>query len=380
MLLSRALQFPIRLPFIAVHQPIGEFYLVSIPYNELVGISYADVRRMERQRDVESFTGIQRPLKESRVQDLRKYVTAPDATFPTSIIIAVDEFCAKLDEDAKVLSIAPFAGDEEHAAIEADHIARVIDGQHRIAGLETYAGPVFDLNVAIFIGVDISDQASIFSTVNLEQTKVNKSLAYDLLELATSRSPEKTCHNTAVALDSESGSPFYHKIKRLGVATLGRSKERLAQATFVKGLLPLVSGDPIGDRISLKKGNNPAMASASQLKQMPFRNLFIERQDRKIAKCMWDFFSAVESRWKGSWNSDAPGVMIARTNGYFGFMRFLRYTLAKHDAETLPRSSFDEIFRDIDLDNEDFDTSTFVPGTGGESRLFRSLRAGKLSD
>jgi hypothetical protein len=67
----------------------------------------------------------------------------------------------------------------------------VIDGQHRIAGLEKFTGAHFEVMTAIFVGIDISDQAYIFATVNLEQTKVRKSLAFDLFELARTRSPYK---------------------------------------------------------------------------------------------------------------------------------------------------------------------------------------------
>ena len=84
----------------------------------------------------------------------------------------------------------------------------------------------FEVNVAIFIGVDIADQAAIFSTVNLAQTKVNRSLVYDLFEYSKTRSPEKTCHDVAVLLDRVPESPFFEKIKRLGVATEGRFGER----------------------------------------------------------------------------------------------------------------------------------------------------------
>jgi hypothetical protein len=50
------------------------------------------------------------------------------------------------------------------------HIARVIDGQHRIAGLMDYNSGDFDLPVTVFVGFDIAQQAQIFATVNLEQT------------------------------------------------------------------------------------------------------------------------------------------------------------------------------------------------------------------
>src|ERR1700730_4145288 len=94
---------------------------------------------------------------------------------------------------------------------------------------------------------------------NLEQTKVGKSLAIDLFELARTRSPIKTCHNIAIALDTTKGSPFHHRIKRLGVATLGRAEdsgpgERLTQATFVNALVRYISDDPKQDRDTLLRG------------------------------------------------------------------------------------------------------------------------------
>jgi DGQHR domain-containing protein len=133
-------------------------------------------------------------------------------------------------------------------------IARVIDGQHRIAGLFNFKGPSFQTSLTIFIGSDISDQAYVFATVNPEQTKVSKSLTYDLFALATTRSPQGTCHNIAVALDGDSKSAFYHRIKRLGVATPGRMGETITQATFVESLLPYLSKDAKSDRDKLLRG------------------------------------------------------------------------------------------------------------------------------
>ncbi len=108
-------------------------------------------------------------------------------------------------------------------------IAKVIDGQHRMEGLRAFVGEEFQVNVSIFIDADIADQAYIFSTVNLTQTKVNRSLAYDLFDLAKSKSPQKTCHNIAVALDENEKSPFYQRIKKTGVSTEGRFSETITQ-------------------------------------------------------------------------------------------------------------------------------------------------------
>jgi DGQHR domain-containing protein len=185
----------IEIDALKVTQPIGDLFVASIEHDVLCKISYFDVRRVLRdQRDVERYLGIQRPLNERRVIELEKYVNFLDATFPSSIILAIDDEYATYDERRRKLILRNNKEGDEKPTIAISEIARVLDGQHRIAGLESFRGPAFGLPVTIFIGSDIADQANIFSTVNLEQTKVSKSLVYDLFELAKSRSPQS--HST----------------------------------------------------------------------------------------------------------------------------------------------------------------------------------------
>ena len=360
-----------------VRQPIGEFYIASMASDVVGKISSSDVRRIV-DRDVERYLGIQRELNPKRVADLKKYVNVFDATFPTAIILAINELCAWLNEEEDEIHLFPFAGDEENAPIDSHSIARVIDGQHRIAGLDAFSGSTFNLNVALFIGADVADQAAIFSTVNLEQTKVRKSLAYDLLDVARTRSPEKTCHTAALALDNREGSPFYKKIKRLGIATEGRSKEKLTQASFVKGLLRLISDEPMIDRDRLLRREPLDPATGTANNRLPFRNLFIADNDVAIAQCVLDYFSAIRDRWPEAWNSDARNVVIARSSSYFAFMRFLRILLKGQVVETISRGYFRDCLEQIDLDDDDFLNTTFLPGAGGEGRLLRSLREKNL--
>jgi DGQHR domain-containing protein len=136
---------------------------------------------------LDSYLGIQRALSPKRVIEIAQYTQGADATFPTAVILAVPEQCVSLNpmqtgQDTLFKMTLRNIPDTENPdqPILYRQIARVIDGQHRIAGLENYTGPTFELNVSIFVGADISDQASIFSTVNLAQTKVNRSLVYDL--------------------------------------------------------------------------------------------------------------------------------------------------------------------------------------------------------
>ena len=223
----------ISIPVIKMAQPMGEFFIGSIGARDLVNISYADVRRIEgEQRDVEKYLGIQRPLDKDRVKKIKQYLRSPDASFPTGIVLAVDENCAEYDHDGKLI-LKSFASDFDGESIVIEKVAKVLDGQHRIGtflddkhqfdeSLSDIADS-FRFNIVIFVGIDIDEQANIFATVNLAQTKVNKSLVYDLEGLSKTRSPFKTCHQIAVALDSlDPVSPFYHRIKRLGVKTKDR--------------------------------------------------------------------------------------------------------------------------------------------------------------
>src|ERR1700691_4305834 len=81
-----------NVPALRIRQPIGEIYLAAIDHALLQKITFFDVRRILRDtRDVEAYLGIQRPLSEGRVADLEKYVNFVDATFPTAVILAIDE-------------------------------------------------------------------------------------------------------------------------------------------------------------------------------------------------------------------------------------------------------------------------------------------------
>src|SRR6187402_1285791 len=176
---------------------------------QLTGIAYADVRALT-DRDLDTYLGIQRRLDKKRVAELRSYVQSKDATFPTSVLLAVDSEHAKWHDREGTLTI------RSDADGNFSQVGKILDGQHRVAGLDGYTGEPFDVCVCIFIDADMPDQASIFSTVNLAQTKVNKSLVYDLYDYQVARSPQKTSHNVAIALDRLKGGPFFERIKRLG--------------------------------------------------------------------------------------------------------------------------------------------------------------------
>jgi DGQHR domain-containing protein len=361
-------------PCIKITQPIGTFYIGSIPAMDLCEVTWVDVRRIEGERGFETYLGIQRPLSPRRVKEIEGYVNSPDACFPTAVILDVPGNCVTFDETRGTMTLSSYEDPEDpENNIEYRQIAKVIDGQHRIEGLRNFGNDKFEINVSIFVDMDISDQAYLFSTVNLAQTKVNRSLVYDLYELAKTRSPQKSCHEMAVALDKHEDSPFYQRIKRLGVATEGRFIETITQATFVQAMLKYISTDPMADRNLYLLKKRPPLAHKDELTKLIFRNMFINEKDLEITDVVWNYFDAVRKRWPKAWKEKE--FMLGKTNGFRGLMRFLPSAyLSLGNPGNVPKAEeFYALLKEIDLNENDFTTEVFKPGTSGESLLYKTL-------
>lgn len=367
----------IQFQCLRVRQPIGEFFVGAMSAEDVCNISHFDVRRvLQEERDVERYLGIQRPLNPKRVEALKQYVNYYDATFPTSIILAVDQKCAEFDEDTSTMTLENFLSEDQEEEVLFRNIARVIDGQHRIAGLYEFKGESFDVNVTLFVGIDIADQAQIFSTVNLEQTKVSKSLAYDLFALAQSRSPQKTCHNVAVALDQDETSPFYKRIKRLGFVTPDRTGETLTQATFVEAVMKYITRKPREDRDILLRGRRLPALTEDDLRNRPLRKFFVEERDFEIVELLWNYFEAVRQRWPKAWDYTGRGLMLNKTNGFRGLMRVFgdAYLHFARPGEMVKMEQFRKLFERVEIEDDEFNTENYVPGSSGESHLAHDLR------
>ena len=393
----------IQFKCLPVTQPIGTFYIGAISAADLVDIAWADIRRIAHEgedserdqqekgnflpgiipsqfeesvieemdktflstdeQDFEQFLGIQRELSRTRVREIQQYVNTQDAAFPTSVLIAVSSRQASYDEETSTISI-----------LRHDKAAKIIDGQHRIAGLEGYDGPTFDVNVSVFIDMDLQDQAMMFATINLKQTKVNKSLAYDLYEFTKTRSPQRTAHDIVRFLNYKQGSPFYSKVKMLGTGS-GREQETITQATFVDRLLRYISRNPMGDRDDLRRRKRLTKSSGRERDWQIFRNWFIDERDVNITIVLWNYFLAVQAKWPYSWDNVVRGNILNRTTGFGALMRFLRvaYNSRARPAKIVLRDDFMEIFERIDLDDNSFTPDEYVPGSSGERKLFDLL-------
>lgn len=358
----------IEVQCLEVTQPIGTFYIGVMKHEDLVKISYADIRRLEvgdEKREVEVYSGIQRELSKNRVKELGKYVNLVDATFPSSVILHIKEEDVEYDSDSKLMKL-PFR----------DNVAKVLDGQHRIAGLEDFEGKSdnFDVNVTIFIEMELEDQAIVFATINKTQTKVNKSLVADLFAFAKNRSPQKTAHNIVRALNQKEGSPFKDKIKILGTAD-DKEKETITQSTFSEKIIDLISKDPMDDRNTYKKGKTPDKFSGKELERRPLRNIFIDEKDADIAKILWNFFDAVQDKWPNSWWKVEREKVLNKSTGFIALMRFFKdvYSNSGRIGEVIEKEYYLELLGKSSLTDDDFTRDNFIPGSGGQSQLYRQL-------
>ena len=351
-----------------VTQPIGDFFIGTIEAKELVAISFADIRRPDG-RDIERYIGTQRDLSEVRVAEIAKYVGTVDACFPTSVILAISSERANFNKQTSTL------------VVDRDpEVAKIIDGQHRIAGLKNYVGPQFDVNVTIFIDMELEDQAMVFATINLKQTKVTKSLAYDLYEYAKARSPQKTSHNIAKLLNYREGSPMRNCIKILGKAS-GVETESITQATFVDRLMRLMTKDAMVDKDLLKRKKTLPRASHFDSQKLLFRNRFIDEEDAQIARIIWNYFLAVQLKWPKAWVSREKGHILGRTTGFAALLRVLPdvYQITGKPIDSsgsLPSvDDFFKVLQPISLRDATFTSDNFKPGSSGESALTVVLKA-----
>jgi DGQHR domain-containing protein len=346
----------IDIKVLEVAQPLGTFYVGVMKANDLRKIAAADTRRQE-QREVEIYTGIQRELSKKRQAEIKDYISTFDAAFPNSFIIAIKAEDV-LSQDGGVLRI------RSH-----EKAASIIDGQHRLAGFTEFNSDNFELIVSIFIDLPIEDQAMLFATINLKQTKVSPSLVYDLFEETKLRSPQKSCHNICKAMNTDMESPFFHRIKPLGKKTDDYTGI-LTQATFVKRLLPHVSNNPDKIRDNIKRKisldvNDPDNADCV------FWRYFVEEKDWAILKIVMNYFNAVKDQFADDWNSEQSP--LPRSIGFSALMKLLPALFRKGQAhKTFERSFFVSEFKKAKpLAPFTFDE---YPASGvGENKLYQAL-------
>ena len=249
-----------KFSFITVDQPVGRFYIAKINAEILIPISQSDTRTPYNS------TGIQRKLNMERVKDIAKYCELTTAMFPTPIILSANSKYFKFYSDKnepqeyKNLEAGYFDIDLD-TIVQDQEFFSIVDGQHRLAGIDkSRMAREFDLLVMFVFDTQAYQDAEIFSTINLNQKQVSKSLVYDLYGLTDEMTVEKFSHEIIKVLNTVKVSSLKGRIKMLGYKTDNFKdsgelvKQYVSQAALVDELLPLISQDINEDNGCVKKG------------------------------------------------------------------------------------------------------------------------------
>lgn len=286
--------------YITIDQPIGRFYVVSINAVDLLSMV-----GIERRSEYEN--GAQRELDRKRVSDITNYCSDPDATFPTSIIVNVtDASCVKLNEEKSEMEI------------DTDvQIGTVIDGQHRLAGISKSSfAEKYQVPVVLMFELTPEEQAYVFSIINGKQAPMNKSLIIDLFALSTVRSPQRTAHEIARALNKEEKSPFCNKLKMLGYKAPEQEIAMISQGTFANELIKII----------LKRneyGLRPhQLQNLDRVKGWPIRDMYIDNQDKIIYQIILNCFNALKEVFPEYWEKPKTNILW-KTSGFGGIMKSL---------------------------------------------------------
>jgi len=358
-------------------QPIGDFFVCVLPAKVVRRTAAPEPRKVVDVKD-ETNEGIQRALSERRVSEIRDYLATVDASFPNSIILSLAE--KSLVDGPTPISIEDKdRGLYKFQILDSKDSFSVIDGQHRLKGFNEENSKNFDLVVTIFLGLEEEEKAYLFSTINSTQTKVSKSLVYDLFDIAETRSPQRSAHLVAKGMNSDENSPFYRRIKLLGtnpkVGDQFLYRANLSQGTVVERLLNLITMDAAMDRDAVKRGQIPHF-DAKAHSALVFRKLWIDEEDAIIMRIMTNYFKAVSVVFKSEWNDHQSP--LSKTIGFGALMRllpiFFRIGEEKKElSENFFTSCIGKIYKNYAESGMELSFANFPAAGNGETKLFRQL-------
>lgn len=211
----------------------------SIKIKDVVALYYVAVRGVD-----EEDGAVQRVLNKRRIRAIKDYVLGGNIFFNTFILNWTNNDHLPVYKDGEiVVPVVPSS-------------AQVIDGQHRLAGLEEAMNEKPEIGnteilVSLCIGLSTSQAAKIFLNINTEQKPVPKSLIYDLFgEVSDDKDHAiNRANDIANELNENDESPYYGLIKYPGAP---RGVGLIDLSTVVASLKDHVAKDGTLARINMK--------------------------------------------------------------------------------------------------------------------------------
>lgn len=318
-------------------------YTFALRVSDVVHIQYVAVRGRD---NVEG--AVQRILNKRRVSAIRDFVLNGNMFFNTFILNWTNSDMPIRVDDTLHIPVVPAS-------------AQVIDGQHRLAGLEAAMNErpnVGDqpLLVSLCNQLTTAQAASIFLNINSEQRPVPKSLIYDLFGDVYEQPDHAVIRagDIAAELNDNQESPLYKMIKYPGMP---RGVGLLDLSTVVASLKGSLENNGIFQRLNLNSLN--------------YQKLVVT-----------NFFLSLRSFYdrSGIWSNRAKNPFF-KSAGFSGAMEFLTGTLLMRCAD---RRSFSvEVMMQImDLDPTDLLELSDIKSLDGKTarRRVREYLEGRLTE
>jgi DGQHR domain-containing protein len=332
----------IRLTAIAVEQKIGTFFLTKMQPEDIAFISRTDLSRYENYE-----TGIQRNISKQRQNEIKNYLLDdPEATFPNSIIISISNDFNNPDLPNYVITDN---GDTVTIEIlRRENVASVLDGQHRMSGLSDGLKSKFEMPVSIFINPPLSTQAKIFAKVNGTQVRVSNDLVYDLFGITKGRSTARTAYSLVKRLNEDDDSVWKN-----GIKTLTDRTGYIAQGAFAKYI----------DKELFSEGKI-------------LRGLYEKERDNDILFILKNYFKAVSVEFNDVWNLDDKSIILQKTTGFVGLMKYFSDLLlqARESELELSEEYFSESLAGSFVVMGDLTNDNYPAGAKGQMKFYKCLK------
>ncbi len=351
---------------------------------------------------------VQRKVDNSRAKKIADFLIFDDSpTFPTNIILNIPQNVIESQKQIpggllfigfKDAVVEQIAKAKREGVENADIFVSIIDGQHRIRGIELaidrlkeyinidYKGMReewcskldglnnMELVISCFIDKTLEYQAMIFSTINRTQKRVSQDLVYSLFGITTSDSPYKTALEIALALNGHKGSPFYNRIKLYGGTYESQMSPPLSQATMVKSIVSLISANSAeAERNRYMKRKELMMCTST--KKLPFRQFYANDEDNKIADCMYYFFNSIRNSFSKAWEYNGlskPSNILQSTVGYNAMINILSDILDRNSSIEFVPGCFDSYMKSI-KDINVLDVKTYPMSNVGKKIFYDTM-------
>lgn len=351
----------LNIELIAVNQRGSRFYMGIIPaedflkmftvkptrYNSeteaAIATTFADDKeylqhRISTKRERAEGDEFERPENKTRIAKIARFLEKREyPLFPNTIIVT----CHLINDVVTIPAgkrIEEFREDELKLAYLQEDIENpdkanlyvpnkpdsilVIDGQHRLRGLQQARKEViqdYEILVSFMLGFPPAVIAELFYTINYEQKSVNRSLLYDLMGEFSYELDEITfMHEIVRVLNAVDKSPFYRRIKMLGVVekevTLEiKAKMTISQAFLIDYLVNTISED--------------AMRSPTY----PPIFLYYYQDDTKhpyIVRFLLNYFQAIRRRMESDWENPVESI-VCNSIGIGALIRVMHFIFLK---------------------------------------------------